>query len=349
MWPSTTPGVASSLATATLIDSVTSPYVDLVPTGGIPYYYVVTAVNAVGEGAPSAEVSATPTASPTGTFGNNLSVPLVFADGVGVTGADIVGADGDYTDRTTGLRPTLTDVTSPFPYFNPADAKLFQNTTYYPQRTSSTWQAGWINGKAAMQNVVVDWGDNLRSASLTSGQSVIRVETNLLQLKGATGWLGAESMLGYPMQLLGGQGRTESQGTTGIAEEATVRRVYTITARLKIQKLDGAGVPIPGFACNFDGSIWEGFALPDSSQQKYSSEINVGGAITYGFNWRLGSCAAADTDKKGVYRMTFSLDDTADHNGKTYTNNVTLEAVDAADTTAVLDSPKESHIDVTVN
>jgi hypothetical protein len=48
VYRSTTPGVASSLATATLIDSVTSPYVDLVPTGGIPYYYVVTAVNAVG-------------------------------------------------------------------------------------------------------------------------------------------------------------------------------------------------------------------------------------------------------------------------------------------------------------
>ena len=46
-------------------------------------------------------------------------------------------------------------------------------------------------------------------------------------------------------------------------------------------------------ACGFDGSIADGLALPDGSGSqvpKYSSEINVGGSLTYGFNWRLNKC-----------------------------------------------------------
>src|SRR5690606_28114664 len=124
-------------------EGVVSPYIDIVPSGQVPYYYVVTAVDAGVEGLPSAEVSATPKGSPGGggsaVYGNNLSVPLLFADGIGVTGLVITGTD--HTDPNTGLRPTVTDVTDPFPYLNPADIVTLNGVDYYEQQTSSTWQA----------------------------------------------------------------------------------------------------------------------------------------------------------------------------------------------------------------
>lgn len=354
IYRSTSPNVASDLASATKIEDVTSPYVDIVPEGQVTYYYVVTAVNEDGEGAPSAEVSATPKGPKggghTSTFGNNLSVPLVFADGLGVTGGVITGTD--HTDLATGLRPTATDITSPFPYLNPLDVVTVDGVDYYTQQSSSTWQANWKNARLdGMQSVFVDWGDNLTSASLRSTQRVIRVETNLLQDKGVPAaegltpsWPDTESMLAYPMTLLGGQGINEMQGTTGATFEATRRRVFAVNARLKIQKLVD-GVP-QDHVCGFNGSIAEGFALPDSSLVKYSSEINVAGAITYGFNWRLGACTSQD--KTGAWRLTFSLDDVATVNGVDYPNNVSLDGLDASETNSVLVDSKTTYIDINV-
>jgi hypothetical protein len=349
LYRSITPNVAADLTAAQKIAGVTSPYVDVVPSGDVPYYYVVTAVNVVGEGAASAEVTATPPGDRT--FGNNLSVPLVFANGVGVTG-DVIGAvDSDYLDRTTGLRPTLTDVTDPFPYLNPADIIRVGQTDYYPQKTSSSWQASWKNsGAESNLSVVVDWGDNLRSASLAADQSIIRVETNLLQNKGTLAWPDTESMQAFPMRLLAGQGITELQGTTGIPEEATQRRVFTINARMKIEKLDGPGGTPVASPCSYEGTIVEGFSKADNDQTKYSTEINVGGAITYGFNWRLGTCSADVADKQGVWRLTFSLDPTVTHDTLVYTNNVSLDEIDPTDQgAAVLNSSTSTSIEIQIN
>src|SRR5690606_15292583 len=123
LYRSIEPDIAGDLTKAQKIEGATSPYLDAVPAGGIPYYYVVAAVNSVGEGAVSAEATATPAVPASGDigFGNNLSVPLVFADGLGILGDAITGADSDYLDRATGLRPTLTDTVDPFPYLSGAD------------------------------------------------------------------------------------------------------------------------------------------------------------------------------------------------------------------------------------
>jgi len=354
LYRSTTPGIATNLAGATKTAGVVSPHIDLVPAGQVTYYYVVTAVTAGGEGAASAEVSATPRGSPgtggggedTGAFGNNLSVPLVFADGVGILGGVITGTD--YTDLATGLRPTATDTTDPFPYLNATDIFTVGLVDYYKQQTASTWQASWINGKLTMQDVELDWGDNLVSAALSVNQ-VIRVETVLRQYKGdlnGTSWSNTEAMNGYPMQLLYGQGATEMQGTTGVSTDAIERRVFAINARLKIQKLV-AGVPTD-HSCGFNGSIAEGLALPDGgTQTKYGSEINVGGSQTYGFNWRLNQCTAPD--KAGTWRITFSLDNQATLGTGTYNNNTRIQTLHSSETTAVRSDIQTSYIDVTVN
>lgn len=354
LYRSTTANVASNLAGAVKIEGVASPHIDLVPAGQTTYYYVVVAVTASGEGPASAEVSATPRGSPgtgsdgggggeTGAFGNNLSVPLVFADGVGVLGGVITGTD--YTDLATGLRPTATDVTDPFPYLSSTDVYRAAGIDYYKQQTGSTWQASWLNGKSSVQNVEADWGDNLTSASLRATQ-VIRVETVLRQYPGGTSWPTTEAMVAYPMTFLYGQGISEMQGTTGVTVAAAERRVFAVTARLQIQKLVG-GVPTD-HVCGFNGSVAEGLAVADGSQEpKYGAEINVGGSLTYGFNWRLNQCTA--TDKTGQWRLTFSLDDSASVGGTTYNNNTLIESLHSSETASVLSNNKSTYIDITVN
>lgn len=332
---------------------VASPFVNTVPLGQTAYYYVVTAVEDGVEGPASAEVSATTKGSPSDSggdtgYGNNLSVPVVFADGIGITGGTITGTD--YTDLATGLRPTATDVTDPFPYFNEAD--VFTKTVsgvatdYYKQQTSSTWQASWLNGKGTTQYVELDWGDNLGSASLSSSQT-IRVETVLRQYPGGTSWPAEEAMNAYPMALLYGTGKAEMQGTTGETVPATERRVYTVTARLQILKLVD-GVPTE-HVCGFSGTVADGLSVPDgsgSSVAKYGGEINVGGSQTYGFNWRLSQCAASD--KAGAWRMVFSFDDGVMVGGTPVTNNTQIESLHSSETKAVLVDAKTSYIDITV-
>jgi hypothetical protein len=355
VYRSTTPAVVPSVTTLVKL-AATSPYVDLVPAGQTTYYYVVTAVTAGGEGPASAEVSATPKGPPNGSgsgsgetgFGNNLSVPMVFADGVGILGGVITGTD--HTDLATGLRPTASDVTDPFPYLNPADTASLGGVDYYKQQTSSTWQASWVNGKSAQQMVEADWGDNLVSASLSANQ-VIRVETVLRQYKGGTSWPDTDAMQGYPMQLLFGTGKAEMQGTTGVAADAIERRVFAATARLQIVKLvngnPDANDPTSK-ACGFNGSIADGLALADGSRlPKYSAEINVGGSQTYGFNWRLNNCT--DGNKAGTWRITFSLDDSAMIGTTKLNNNTLIEKLHASETNAKLaDDQKSFYIDVTV-
>ncbi len=225
------------------------------------------------------------------------------------------------------------------------------NVDYYKQQTSSTWQATWVNGKTTPQMVEADWGDNLVSASLSANQ-VIRVETVLRQYKGGTSWPATEAMQGYPMQLLFGTGKAEMQGTTGVAADATERRVFAATARLQIVKLvngnPDANDPTSK-ACGFNGSIAEGLALADGSRvPKYSAEINVGGSQTYGFNWRLNNCTAGN--KTGTWRLTFSLDDSATIGTTVLTNNTLIESLHASETAAQLAADKKSfYIDVTVN
>lgn len=331
LYRSIEPDIAGDLTKAQKIEDATSPYVDAIPAGGIPYYYVIAAVNSVGEGAVSTEATATPTVPASGDtgFGNNLSVPLVFANGVGVTGEVLAAsADSDYLNLTTGLRPTSSDTTDPWPYLLASDTLKVGGVDFYAQKNASSWQASWKNGGAALQSVVVDWGDNLRTASITTALSIIRVETNLLQNKRTAAWPDTESMKRFPMQLLAGQGATEVQGTTGVAEEATQRRVFTVNARLTIKKLTGTVDP----ACEFDNTIYGSFDLPDSDQtKKYTTEVNVGGAITYGYNWRLSTCPGTAAEKAGTWRITFSLDPTATYSAGSFVNNVSMDEVDPSD------------------
>jgi hypothetical protein len=299
------PGVTKN--TGTRIQFVQAPYVHTGIPGQATYYYVVTAVDdtlvPVEESDDSAEVSATargpktPVGGHDEGFGNNLSVPVVFANGYGMTGLKIDGTVAPELDHATGLRPTDADITrlaslgEPFPYFDPTKTISIGGVEYFTQSTTSTWQADWADGSGAIQNVTAHWGDNLVSAPLRTTQ-MIRVETVLTQDNTV------DNMEGFYMQSLYGTMRNEVFGTDGLPGYLYPdRMVFAPNARLKIEQLDAPGGNPVG-APYFDKALYESFGVEGPGG--YGSEINGKGSLTYGYNWKATAA--------GAWRLTFSLD-----------------------------------------
>ena len=311
-------------------------FLDNAGLAGVDTYWVVSAKNASGE-TPTAEVTYKPIGSPSGgdsSFGNNASVPIIFADGIGLGEVAITGtwsSDVASVDYNTGLRPLtgiLPSTATALPYLNGTDTYVLDGVTYYKQGTSSTWQAEWANGAGTKQHVVATWGDNLSSQKLTS-TSTIRVEIGLNEtLPSGT------TMLGYNMKSLYGTNLDEVQGTDGTTYDSTTAAVFAANAHLRIDKLDGSG----GVAYTaYDGTLWGG-----DGPGNVAGEVTVSGGFTYGYvlqmkNLTLPTGVTAD----GTWRITFSLDTTSPAG----TSNNTV--IDSA-TNGVLDNPQQVHIDINV-
>ncbi len=273
-------------------------------------------------------------------FGNNLSVPVIFSDSHGLT--------GNYTHVDTGLRPTVDETPPTFPYFDPDYTFILNGTTYYPQKTPSTWCAQWQNGSVSeMTSAVVNWSDNILNKKWTP-KSVIRVENILYQT-------GPSELKAYEMSLLGGQGTTESWGTTGNTVASMYRTVYTTTARLKIEKIDRPGGTVVPNVCGFNGAVWEKYGVDGPGG--YGAEVNVSGNLIFGFNWKLNECTATTAQKLGWWRLTFSFDPMARYvlNGVPHfvECNVRMDALDPGDLLGRfyvprLQSPSESVLEIEI-
>lgn len=213
----------------------------------------------------------------TTSYGNNLSYPVVFAEGFGLSGLEIT------TEGTnTGLR---TDGLDPKEFFidieNVEDTKVLDDVTYYLQNSESHWEAEWLNGEyLANIPVIIDWSDNLFSTSW-SENAIVRVEhvlsTNL-----------TTPMNGYMMtsftQRIDKQKTLEIQGTNSYSvAQITEARVFSSYAVLIIEKLDDLG--------NVIHTHYEGEA---------GAEINASGQVIYGYNWKID-------DGAGQYRITFII------------------------------------------
>jgi uncharacterized protein YjdB len=244
------------------------------------------------------------------TLGNNLSLPVVFAEGIGVTGLAVA------TDP--GVRPTADEgiTVDLLPFWYDGNAADYGN--YFTQQGANVWQAEWADeGAGGMQQAQVAWGDNLTAVSFNSHQN-IRIEIVLYDASGRT-------LKGFNMTALYGTGETEMQGTDGTTGDFTPT-VYAVTPRLLIQKLnDVTRVPVEDV---FNGAIHEGFG--GDGPGAFSAEVNVGGRLGYGYNLLLQNVTLTDptVHKYGWWRITFSLDAQANIGGQGPLNrNVTMASM----------------------
>ncbi|HET9532881.1 MAG TPA: NBR1-Ig-like domain-containing protein [Blastocatellia bacterium] len=261
-------------------------------------------------------------------YGNNLAVPTVFAEAHGITGLP--------TAQDTGLRPRPEETNPTMPYFDTNYVYFKNGVAFYPQQAPSTWQADWADGVAGGERVVVNWSDNLLNTSWMAN-SVIRVE-NIMYISPTD-----STMMAYTMGQLYGHGTGEMWGADTTTYLSNYRTVFSVTPRLKIEKINGpGGVPIPGAPCGFNGAIYEKFGLDGPGG--YGAEVNVSGNLIFGFNWALNQCSATTQEKLGWWRLTFSLDPEANYNieGTDYTvpRNVFFDSLDPGDMLGTFFKPK---------
>lgn len=296
-------------------------------------------IAAVTSVAPSTAFGATQ-AEPVEEAGNNLSVPLVFGDGIGLAGADV-----ELDPANSGLRglPGVELFDGAFWYWwpipdgeascnpsqpgcppSPAPAGL--EKVYVQADADNQWQAEWVDGRDLQSPVTVDaidWGDNLES-QVWNTQSMVRTEVALYKNLVLTG---------YQMRFLAGQGQTEIWGTNRAVYEGTNGTVFSPCARLTIQKLqrEAGSISAPpaveklawdaakaewkwtttgAIATAFNSAVWQRFGV-DGPTDAYSAEVNVSGKTIFGYLWSLSKTSLPqDFEKAGWYRLTFSLDGT---------------------------------------
>lgn len=257
------------------------------------------------------------------TIGNNLSVPVIFAEGIGLTGLPV--ATDDLT--TTGLRAPTGATYLTLPDFaldaGAGTVTLSNGSTGYCQQTAHSWMAQWGTGSTA---AVVDWGDNLISQQFTAS-SIIRIEVGLLA---------PTTMAGYNMYLYSGTRRTELQCTDLTEDPAMQPTVYSVAPRLRIYQVS-ADHALPTGPAVVDRAVADAFGLDGPGY--YRAEINVAGKVVYGYNWYLRQTDIPD--KKGWYLISFSLE-TATVGGVTVSPGVTLTGVNDAE--AELTSPTETRV-----
>lgn len=269
------------------------------------------------------------------TAGNNLSFPVLFADG----GSKVLpGVKGEYSlngewwyvwgedpiDPQAPIyscKPSTTNPNKCEDGTNPGDGNSTIYKAYIQKDENNLWQAynDPIPNGETLKISWLDWGDNLESLDW-SINSQVRTEVVLLQdiidpvtqfsMRHVDSW-GSDEVHGLQTTL-------DNEVIYGPGTQATI---YSPNARLTIQKLnvqsleelDGKLVwePISGWTeinatdnlVNtpiLNNAIYEAGDGPSS----FSAEINVKGKIIYGFTWDLKSM----NEGSGYYRITFSFD-----------------------------------------
>ncbi|HUX35091.1 MAG TPA: Ig-like domain-containing protein [Gemmatimonadaceae bacterium] len=246
-------------------------------------------------------------------LGNNLSVPVVFSEGIGLTGLPVT-VDGAPNYPNTGLRPAATEnlVVGGLPYFyagNVSDCTWPDGTSAYCQDGLNAWQAEWLDGSlAGLQHASATWGDNIISQSLKTS-APIRIEVSLNDLTSGT-------LAGFNMQTVSGSHSTEVQGTNGTTSAMTPM-IFTVVPHLVVSKLDTSGGVTVGDPV-VDKRVIDGIGAEEGPGY-FVAEVNGGGKVLYGYNLRVSEV--------GWYRVAFLLDGSVSNGTISATRNVIIDAL----------------------
>jgi len=268
------------------------------------------------------------------TTGNNLSWPVVFADGFSLLGDPVVS--------DVGLRPLasegITVDSLPFWYhLNQPDQQ-----SYYLQGGTNTWRAEWLDGSASgPHRASVAWGDNLTHHTYNT-HTMIHVEVSLFAL-------GVPDLRGFNMYALGGTASEEIQGADG-SVGLFQPTLFSVHPRLLIQKLDTAG-GTPQFTV-VDQKVADGFG--QEGPGAYRGELNRAGKVVYGYNFLVKDVTVpTGAAKYGWYRLSFVLEDLAVVGGQAVPLRLSLdELASSTDTEVPLYFPvlepggKRSYVDI---
>ena len=266
-----------------------------------------------GEASATASVHVAGGGETTEETGNNMSWPVVFADGIGLTGLPVAG--------DPGVRP-MTAENKPvesLPFWWEGNVPSSQYSGYYLQKTANTWRAEYIDGTGhGSYDADVQFGDNLFARDWNTTRP-IRVEVAL----NATG---VGTLKGYNMTLLAGQGQSEIQGTDGTTADF-VPLIYVAGPTIVIERISGPDGSVLGQV--YSGSI--------------TSEMNGVGRIIWGYQLNLKDWTPpAGVSKDGMYRIRFILPAGA----KVNVTGVT--AGEGTSATASVVSAKEAKIEVMI-
>lgn len=276
------------------------------------------------------------------TAGNNLSFPVIWADG----GSKILrGTMGEYTingdwwyvwgedpidqqGTIFSCKPSQNNPNKCEDNSDPGDNGISTVYKAYLQKEQQNeWQAGNITmPDGEIVNVdYLDWGDNLESVSWGIN-SKVRTEVVLYE--------DIDSITEFKMRHVDGWGISEVHGmqTTRNNEPiygpGTQATVFTPNARFTIQKLNYVSESIDPTLLTWESETGWTETYPEEEVNIvnepifnmavseagdgpgfYNAEINVKGKIIYGYTWDVGDDDL--NEGEGHYRLTFSFDGTA--------------------------------------
>ena len=273
---------------------------------------------------------------PTETAGNNLSFPVIFADG----GSKVLpGTIGEYSLEGEWWYVWGEDPIDPqAPLYSceplennsgkckdgtdPGDGNSMVYKAFIQKDPKNVWQAHntHVTPGETLNVDWVDWGDNLESIAWKIN-SKVRTEVVLYE--------DIDSVAQFSMRHVDSWGIDEVHGAQTTLEEdpiyaeGTQATVFTPKARLTMQKLNFTSSSIdPSRLIWVAETGWtevqgenvdiinepmfnQAISEAGSGPAFFNAEINVKGKIMFGYTWDVGSL----NEGEGYYRLTFSFDE----------------------------------------
>jgi len=211
---------------------------------------------------------------------NNLSFPVLLADGVSVSPVTTAFST-PYTGAYEGLSQEEIDWIEENGYGD-------ENYWYAQKVEGNVWQADYETVSSASVTFV-DWGDAIEAVDPKVGRPY-RLELALYKD------VSQNPMTAYTMTVLAfPSSPDETQGTNQLTYESDWAVITSPKGRIVVQRFDD------GATLTWNGSSWNGAYAPEAIT--FSTELNVGGKYIFG-----ASKKGWKPKAEGNYRITFYMD-----------------------------------------